>query len=169
MLAGDLLDAMVLRRSASLIVVDHGLPCPRACRPLSQYRLQPVSYTASVSILVSPDSQASMLDYQAVMVSERLALTYSQMLRDRVATQAVVAQLGLDESPEALVKRVKAEPIPNTQLIRLTVSDSSSEQAGFLANAFTDAFAARMQDMQGERFSGIETAHPSRGVTHARS
>ena len=129
----------------------------------------PALYTASVSILVSPDSQLSMLDHQAAMVSERLALTSSQMPRDRVTAQAVVAQLGLDESPEAHVKRVKAEHIPNTQKIRLILADSSPEQAALLADAFADAFSARVKDMQQERFGGIETAHPSRGVAYARS
>lgn len=114
----------------------------------------PPTYNATATLLILPAGDDQISDYSTLVAGERLALTYSRMLRDLPTLQAAMAQLGLNEKPDKLLRRVKADPVKDTQLIYLTVSDPSPVQAAALANAIAGAFATRMRTMKEERQSG---------------
>ncbi|HZD60750.1 MAG TPA: Wzz/FepE/Etk N-terminal domain-containing protein, partial [Anaerolineae bacterium] len=95
-------------------------------------RLTPV-YEASAKLLVSqrqvvPADQSLGESYQAVLMSEKLTRTFSEMLKGRVAVEAVVKKLDLPITTAALVKRIEAEPIRETQLIKLSVKDTDPKR-----------------------------------------
>jgi succinoglycan biosynthesis transport protein ExoP len=125
----------------------------------------PVTYQSSTTLLVLPNQDASTSEYNALEAGTRLALTYSQLLKDRTMLQSVIAQLGLRDSAEGLAKRMRVEPVKDTQLIRVTVEDPSPVAAVETADAIVDAFAARVKDLQEERYSAaiaaIEAAQPA--------
>lgn len=112
----------------------------------------PPTYAASLTLLVDPAEQAAASVYNDLMAGERLALTYSQMLRGQRVLEAASAQLGLDIAPSELAKKIVVEPVNGTQLIRLTVTDSSAEQAAQLANTIADVFADQVNELQSERY-----------------
>lgn len=115
----------------------------------------PPTYRATATLLVEPGQDTQRSDYSSLMAGERLALTYGQMLEGRPVLDAVISRLGLELTPEELSKKIVAEPIASTQLIRLTVSDSSPEQAAQLANTIAEIFTANVQDLQTERYAGL--------------
>ena len=116
--------------------------------------LLPSVYEATTTLLVQPAQDTKTSEYTALITAERLALTYSRMLKGRPVLDAVISQMGLEKTPEELVEKIKAEPIKDTQLIQLTVWDSSPEQATLLANTIAEAFIAHIQTIQTERFAG---------------
>ena len=67
-------------------------------------RMPPV-YSASVTLLVRVDAETSMSEYTALLASEQLALTYSQMLKGRPVLEAVIARLEMQTTPEILAKK----------------------------------------------------------------
>ena len=85
--------------------------------------LMPPVFSASAILFVNVDPGATTSDLNAISASERLVLTYSQMLDGRPVMEAVIGRLGLAETPDALAKRVEATPIKDTQLIQLSVED----------------------------------------------
>ena len=87
--------------------------------------LLPSVYEATTTLLVQPAQDTKTSEYTALITAERLALTYSRMLKGRPVLDAVISQMGLEKTPEELVEKIKAEPIKDTQLIQLTVLDSS--------------------------------------------
>jgi capsular exopolysaccharide synthesis family protein len=112
-------------------------------------RYMPPVYTASSTLLV----QAAVTDFQAVMTSERLAATYSQLLKESTVLEMVIQQLGLRESPAALASKLTVNPIPDTQLIRVSVVHTNAALAAQIANALTETFAQQVEVFQTERYS----------------
>lgn len=115
----------------------------------------PPVYKAVTTLLVEPSQDTSLNDYSALMAGERLALTYSQMLKGPLILERVINQLGLKETPEDLSEKIIAEPVANTQLMRLTVRESSPEQAALLANTIAEIFTAHLQSLQTDRYANL--------------
>jgi capsular exopolysaccharide synthesis family protein len=112
----------------------------------------PPAYEATTTLLVAPAEQTSTTEYSTLMAGERLALTYGQMLKGRSTLQTVISRLGLDETPEALSKRIRTEPVKDTQLIRVTARDTSPARAALVANTIAEIFIDYANALQEERF-----------------
>ena len=118
---------------------------------------QPPAYeaTATIMVEVAYDSLAS--QYNALVTGERLALTYSEMVRGSQVLESAIAASGVDISAAELDKLLKVEPVVNTQLIRLSVRHASPETAALLANGVARQFAAHVRDLQTSRFDAYAT------------
>ena len=110
-------------------------------------------YSASVTLLVHQSPSSSGNDYNAILISEKLARTYAQMLTGRPVLDAVIEQFALDETREDLAERIDTELIQNTQLIRLDVEDTNPTQAAQLANAIASEFIAQNRALQQTRYA----------------
>ena len=111
----------------------------------------PPVYSATVNILVEPSQDSKAGGYTDLVAGERLAITYSQMVTGRSILEEVISRLDLKDNPTALAKKVTAESIKNTQLIRLSVEDSSATRATFLANTIAEVLARYVQSLQAVR------------------
>jgi uncharacterized protein involved in exopolysaccharide biosynthesis len=115
------------------------------------------SFTATLALLVD-QAQAAGTDYSGILASERLAGTYAQMLVGRPVLTAAIAELKADTNPDDLAPKVKAEPIPGTQLMRLTVEGADVEQATRMADAIALAFVVQIREMLAEPYAARLTA-----------
>ncbi len=109
-------------------------------------------YEATATLLIQPAQDARSTEVNLLVAGERLALTYSQMLKSLPVMQKVISEENLQTTPNRLASKIDASPIPDTQLMRLTVSDQSPEQAAFLANKVAEAFTVFIQEMNAERY-----------------
>jgi capsular exopolysaccharide synthesis family protein len=112
----------------------------------------PPVYEATSILLVKSATSSKGNDYNSLIAGEHLALTYSQMLEGQPLMDAVIAKLGLDGTDDSLREKITADPIPNTQLIRLTVKSTSRNQAALLANTIPETFIERVTSMEAERY-----------------
>ncbi len=110
-------------------------------------------YKATATLLIQPAQDSRSSEVNLLVAGERLALTYSQMLKSLPVMQRVIAQEGLQMSPNQLAGKISAVPVPDTQLMRLTVEDTSPEQAAFFANTVAQAFTLFIQEMNSERYA----------------
>lgn len=115
-------------------------------------RMPPV-YEASATLMIAPAQNSTASQYSDLMASQQLALTYSQMLKDRPVLATVTAQLGLKEPAGVLANNIQASPVRDTQLIRLTVSDSDPARAAGIANLVAQTFKARVELLSAERYA----------------
>jgi capsular exopolysaccharide synthesis family protein len=115
----------------------------------------PPIYQASTTLLVEPSQDTNLSDYSALMAGERLALTYSQMLKGALILEKVITQLDIDETVEDLSEKIVVEPVANTQLMRLTVSESSPEKAALLANTMAEIFTTHVRALQADRYADL--------------
>jgi non-specific protein-tyrosine kinase len=109
-------------------------------------------YRASVTLLVQQAPAANTTDYTAMLISERLARTYTHMLSGRAVLEPVIARLGLQDAPDGLESRIEVELVGNTQLIRLSIEDTDPAQAALIANTIAEVFAIQNQSLQEKRY-----------------
>ncbi len=121
--------------------------------------MQPI-YAASTTLLINeaPDSQTS--DYTALLMSERLARTYAQMLTQRPVLSAVIADpdLELEMDVEDLQGAVEVQPVRDTQLIELTVENENPYDARDIANAIVAEFQKQNSVLQISRYGESKTS-----------
>ena len=117
-------------------------------------RMTPI-YEASIQLLVRQrqvvvggGTSTAGDAYQATLLSERLAKTFSQMIQNRSTAEKVVEKLDLPVMPIELIKKVKAEPLRDTQLIKVTVQDKNPAQARLIANTMGDVFEKVVNDIE---------------------
>ncbi|GAP11680.1 capsular exopolysaccharide family [Bellilinea caldifistulae] len=116
-------------------------------------KIAPSTYRASVTLLIQPSDDEKTSEINTLMAGERLALTYSQLMTSRPILEKVLNQNQLDLSVKELEKRISVQPIRDTQLIRLSVTDSSPSQAQLLANSLAATFVEYIQSLSNEQFT----------------
>jgi capsular exopolysaccharide synthesis family protein len=127
----------------------------------------PPSYRATTTMLIMVADSARIDANNSLQASQRLALTYSQMLVEPSLLEAVIAREGLTETAETLKEKISARPIPDTQLMRLTVTDSSPTRAVQIANALAEEFAVRIRTLRLERASSYMSSLESEAQAQA--
>jgi non-specific protein-tyrosine kinase len=118
----------------------------------------PPTFEASSLILVVQSPSERNAEYNAVLTSERLARTYSQLLLSLPVVETVRENLQLNMSIEELRKTIRVDPILNTQLIKVMVQNSNPQMAANIANELVKVFSALNQSLQTERFSSSKDA-----------
>jgi polysaccharide biosynthesis transport protein len=149
----------VIRRRAALIVGCTLLALVVAIGVTS--RMPPV-YEATVTLLVVAAEDMKANDYNALIAGERLALTYGQMLKEQSTLQTAISWLGLRDTPETLAKRIKIEPVRDTQLVRVRAQDSSQARVALLANTIAEAFVAYARTLQDDRYRSFISSREAR-------
>ncbi|MEA3349507.1 MAG: Wzz/FepE/Etk N-terminal domain-containing protein, partial [Chloroflexota bacterium] len=117
--------------------------------------MEPV-YQAKTTLLINEAPGAQTSDYTALLTSERLARTYSEMLTKRPVIDEVIQRLDLDleiEDRESFKEAIEVQLVRDTQLIELSVEDTDTEQAALVANTIIDVFAEQNQALQASRFA----------------
>jgi capsular exopolysaccharide synthesis family protein len=112
------------------------------------------TYAASTTLLINQAPAASLSpDFNSVRASESLARTYVELLDKRPVLEVVIANLKLNTTPEALVKRIKVTLIPSTQVITLGVEDTDPQRAADIANEIVAVFSEQNQELQTRRYA----------------
>jgi succinoglycan biosynthesis transport protein ExoP len=135
--------------------------------------LMPPIFGASAVLFISADQGTTTSDLSAINASERLVLTYSQMLTGRPVMDEVIGRLGLAETPDSLAKRVAVTPIKDTQLIQLSVQDGDPARAALIANTAAESFVDQVDSFKEVGLRGrvmvmiYQTAQaPDRPISH---
>lgn len=110
-------------------------------------------YQASTTLLVSEAREGTIIDYTSLMTSERLARTYSELLKKRPVLDEVIRNLDLAVEPDSLATRVDVQLVRDTQLIVLSVEDADPRQAAAIANKIPQIFITRNEAIQTQRYA----------------
>jgi len=94
-------------------------------------------YEATATLLVTqPKSQGG---FDQVQAGESLAQTYSEVVSSDNVAAAVSRLLPGQQSTGALQARITLDPIPETQLLQVTATGPSAQEAQTLANVYADS------------------------------
>jgi capsular polysaccharide biosynthesis protein len=111
--------------------------------------LTPPQYGASTTIFIStPETKTAEQAYSASRFSQGRATSYRDLMVSESLTARTVARLNLEESPRELARRVKATANPDSVVLRLSVTDRSSQHARDLANALSDDFVRMVKELE---------------------
>jgi non-specific protein-tyrosine kinase len=103
-------------------------------------RQQPL-YSATATLLINPAPAATGSDLNAINVGQRLAVTYQQLVVTEPVLRPVIDRLGLPYGVDTLKGKVSASAARDTQLLRISVSDTDPATAALIANTVADEFA----------------------------
>lgn len=122
-------------------------------------------YAASITLIVSaPEGSGNVTTaYQALLLSQQRVKSYAELIRSQSVTTSVANRLHDGVTVEELQQRITAQAVPDTVLLRATVTDPSA------------AHATQVADTLGAEFShyvdGLERpgspAHPGVKITVA--
>lgn len=101
----------------------------------------PTMYQATTQLYISVRNTGAATDLAQSTAYARQAVTsYVEVVPTALVLEPVIEELGLDETPGELARRVSAAAPLNTQVISITVRDSDPSQAAQVANAAGESF-----------------------------
>ena len=113
-------------------------------------------YQATTTLLINEAPSTKVSDYTAILTSERLARTYSEMLTKRPVLEEVIQDLDLAlayEDIEEMQGVIEVQLVRDTQLIEVSVEDTDPQQAALIANTLVAVFAEQNQALQASRYA----------------
>jgi len=120
---------------------------------VSFFVLKPV-YQASTTLIVgkkTPDlyqAAGQMIDYNVLMANQQLAKTYAMIARSRTVEQNTLVDLNLPLKVAELDKMISVDPVPNTEILEILVSNTSPELASSIANTMAQEFSKAVIDIK---------------------
>jgi polysaccharide biosynthesis transport protein len=109
----------------------------------------PKMYEAKVTLIVGQSLQSTSPDYNQLLASQRLSQTYADLVTTGPLLSRVIAQEGLDTTPDALRKLVKADAPRDSTLITITVTDPDPGRVASMANTIADELIAASPAISG--------------------
>ncbi len=108
---------------------------------ISFFVLQPV-YEANSTIIVNTDQdeQTQMITGDQFTVTQKLAVTYGEIIKSRTVLEPVINNLKLDVTYEELSEKITVSPVQDTQIISISVQDTNKQKARDIANEIPKVF-----------------------------
>ena len=100
---------------------------------VSFYVLESV-YETHTTMMVGKTKQEQMIEYNDVLLSQKLVKTYGEIARSRIVSKEVIENLNLEYTPEQLKNKVSVSPVKDTEIIMISVQDSDPAKAAEIAN-----------------------------------
>lgn len=122
------------------------------------------SNTTLVLTRVSQDSSTdSAITTTDLTLNQKLVSTYREIIKSKLVLNEVIDELELDYSFNELSKNIVVTSVSDTELIKISVSSESSEEAALIANAIAKHFISMIVDIYNiENVSIIEKAEVSK-------
>jgi capsular exopolysaccharide synthesis family protein len=146
--AVDLRDYLrVLRRQWVLVVV--GLLLGTCVGIVIILRATPL-YSSTVRLFVStPGSDtANAQMYQGGLFSQQRVTSYADLIKGSTVAEKVLARIGSDETPAALVNQLTATADPDSVILQITVTDPSPARAQLLAQTTAEVFTEYVGELE---------------------
>jgi len=119
---------------------------------LISVRMTPI-YRANAKVLINEAPATKGTDYSSVLMSGRLAQTYSQILTTQRVLNKVIQVSDLKISLEQLRAAIDVQPVQDTQLIEINFENPDPAFSAKILNQLVDVFIQENQNMQANRFS----------------
>lgn len=110
----------------------------------------PKSYEAKATLIVGQSLTSANPDYNDLLASQRLSLTYASVATMRTTLEHVIDSLGLDVTYEQLKSRITADAPRDSTLINIRATDESPGLAAAIANAVAGETIAQSPAVQGQ-------------------
>ncbi|MDR3587311.1 MAG: Wzz/FepE/Etk N-terminal domain-containing protein [Desulfosporosinus sp.] len=113
---------------------------------ISFYVLTPV-YLASTTLIVgqkaSGTSQTAgqMLNYDVLLANQQLAKTYGTIAQSRTVEQNVLTALDLSMTVEEFNRQISVNPVKDTEILEIQVTNKSPKLAAAIANTMAQEFS----------------------------
>ena len=96
---------------------------------ISFFMLSPV-YESKSTLIVNTEKneETQMITGDQFSVSQKLAVTYGEIIKSRAVLESVISNLKLDSEYEDLVEKITVSPVKDTQIISISVQDTNPKK-----------------------------------------
>lgn len=143
----DLVQYWEMLKKRWIIVVAIPLIAALASGIVSFFILKP-TYQASTTLIVGKKAAESgtqqagqLLDLNVLQANQQLAKTYGTIATSRTVEENVIKDLNLEMKPEVLNAKITVNPVKNTEILEIDVTDNNPELAAQIANATAKRFS----------------------------
>jgi capsular exopolysaccharide synthesis family protein len=157
-----LTDHFRILRKRKLLVLATMVCCAATALAASMATI-PV-YRASAKLLVMARTQPSggiSSAYEGALLSQQLMESFAAVIESRPTAEEALRRQYENIPPGVLQPRVKAEPIPDTLLIELSIEDIDPARAQRLTNAVAYAFIGKVPSLQGSTNVRVTLVEPA--------
>lgn len=111
--------------------------------------LIPEKFNATAKIIIVKDesSSSSTVTYNDVVLSQKLASTYKQIILSEAISDEVIANLGLNIGSGAFNSLIKVEAADNTEVMNITASTTDPRLSASIANEVVRVFISKIYDI----------------------
>ena len=102
-------------------------------------------YQSNTTIVLVSENQNESYNSNELQMNKNLVSTYSEIIKSRKVLKQVKENLGLKSSVSSLSKNITVSAVTDTELIRITVSDSKASRATEMANEIARVFSEEIQ------------------------
>lgn len=103
----------------------------------------PMYSTSTTVVLVKADQGTSSDDtitQTDISLNQKLVSTYRQIMKSKLVVQQVIDDLHLNTTYSNLAKRIDVQAVEDTEILKVTVTDKSENNAATIANKLTKIF-----------------------------
>lgn len=127
--------------------------CVAASSVYSFFIAKPV-YQAETTLIVKTEKAegSQTVSGDQVSVSQKLAVTYGEVIKSRTVLENVIKNLNLKETYDELSGKISVSTVSDTQIIKISVKDTNNANAAKIANEIPKVFtkeAIRIADANG--------------------
>jgi polysaccharide biosynthesis transport protein len=115
-------------------------------------------YQATTTVLINEAPSTKTTDYTAIVTSERLAQTYSQLMSKKPVLEGVIEQLDIEIQAEDMLENLFIQPIRDTTLIEVRYEDVDPKRAALITNTIVTVFSTQNQQLQASRYASSKSS-----------
>ena len=142
----DLREYFSIIKKRSKIIVIITLIAMIVSAAVSFFMLSPVYETNTTLIVNRNESvQGQNMTGDEYTVSQKLAVTYGEIIKSRTVLNEVIDELKLDMTYSQLSSMVSVSPVGDTQIINIKVQDTNPTKAMNIANAIPKVFTKEVK------------------------
>lgn len=111
-------------------------------------------YRASSRLLIDQaPGTGSGNEYTQILVEQRLAQTYVELLNTEPVLEETIERLDLPYTPGQLKGKISVSAPQDTQIINISVEDTNPQRAALIANTLGEVFISQNQERESRRFA----------------
>lgn len=112
---------------------------------ISSFVLTPV-YKSTTTIMVLRDQMTpfSEININTLTLNQRLVRTYGELARSRAVAEEVIKNSNLNFTPAELSSKIQVDLAGDTEVLRITASDSNPAVAALIANGVAQALSGKV-------------------------
>ena len=151
----ELLEILLKRK---LLIIIMTVLCTVAGGVYSVFLITPM-YNAETTMMVNGAKNmtdiASSLDIGSINLSQKLVVTYGEIVKSRIVLEQTIDSLKLDMTYGQLLRKTTAQQVGGTEILKIAVQDEDPAQAAVIANKISDVFVKEV--MRILKVNNVET------------
>jgi capsular exopolysaccharide synthesis family protein len=124
---------------------------------LVSQRIVPIYAASTTALIRQMPTNSTDLGVNSPFTNQSLPQTAAELLSGRPVLEAVIADLKLNTDSDSLTKRVNVTLVRDTQLLVLTVEDSSAQRAVDIANDMVRQFNEQNRALQASGYATLKS------------